>query len=78
MTADAIRELLNAAPFVPFVIHFPDRPALFVNHPDFAMLSPSGGTMAIYRENDALSAIDVALITELQEQPPRITRKRSR
>ena len=76
MTADAIKELLEAAPFVPFVIHIPERPALRVDHPDFVMLSPTGRTMGVYKSNsDALAVIDIRLITELEKQPRRLTRK---
>jgi hypothetical protein len=79
MTADGIRDFLHAVPFVPFLIHLPDRPAVRVEHPDFVALSRSGRTMAVYKENsDGFSEVDIALITEIEKQPRRITRKRSR
>lgn len=70
MTADALKEMLNATPFVPFAVHLPDRPAMRVPHPDFAHVSPKGKTMVIYRENgEGFSVIDVPLITELAPRP---------
>ena len=79
MTAEGIREFLHAVPFVPFAIHLPDRPAVRVEHPDFVALSPSGRTMVVYKENsDGFSEVDVALITELEKKPRKITRRRSR
>jgi hypothetical protein len=74
MTADAVKEILNAIPFVPFVLHLPDRPAMRVPHPDFAHVSPKRKTMVVYRENgEGFSVIDVALITEIapRTEPPR-------
>lgn len=36
MTAEALREHLHAAPFVPFTVHLADGRGFFVDHPDFA------------------------------------------
>ncbi len=41
VTAEALKEMLNAAPFVPFLVHLPDRPPMRIPHPDFADLSPN-------------------------------------
>jgi hypothetical protein len=69
MTADAIKEMLDAAPFVPFAIHLPDRPSMLIPHSDFAHVSPKGRTMVIYKENgEGFSVVDVGLITQLEPQ----------
>ncbi len=78
MTVDAVKDFLHAAPFVPFVIHLPDRPGILVRHPDFVALSPTGRTMTVYKQNsDGFSMIDIPLITELKKQP-RPSRRESR
>lgn len=69
MTAEAVKEMLEAAPFVPLVVHLPDRPPMRVPHPDFAHLSPKGKTMIVWVENgEGFRIIDVALVTELEPE----------
>lgn len=68
--------MLNAAPFVPFVIHMPDRPPMRVPHPDFAHLSPKGKTMHVWVENgEGFRVIDVALVTQLEQGQKRRSKK---
>ena len=77
MTSQAVREMLDAAPFVPFVVHLPDRPSMRVPHPDFAHLSPKGKTMIVWVENgEGLRIIDVALVTELAPEPEKRKKRR--
>jgi len=76
VTAEALKEMLNAAPFVPFLVHLPDRPPMRIPHPDFAHLSPKGKTMHVWLENgEGFRVIDVALVTQLE---PRAERRRSK
>lgn len=74
MTADQIRSLRDAHPFVPFKIRLADGRAHMIPHRDFLMLSPGGRTAIVYRTDEAFSIIDVLLITELEPnaviQPP--------
>ncbi len=76
VTAEALKEMLNAAPFVPFLVHLPDRPPMRIPHPDFAHLSPKGKTMHVWLENgEGFRMIDVALVTQLE---PRAERRRNK
>jgi len=69
VTAELLKELLHASPFVPFTIHIPDRPAMRVPHPDFAHVSPDGFAMLVYREDGKhFSWVDVALITQVEPE----------
>ncbi len=40
MITEDIRELQRATPFEPYTIHTSDGKALYVKHPDYALLSP--------------------------------------
>ena len=67
MTAEAVRNLLHATPFIPFVIHVPDLAPVQVPHPDFAHVFPNGKTMVFYGEGGKnFRILDVALITQLE------------
>lgn len=70
MTAEAVKELLNSTPFVPFSIHLPDRPSMRVPHPDFAHVSPKGKTMVVYTDSgEGFRVLDMQMITELEPDP---------
>jgi hypothetical protein len=73
MTAEVIKELLHATPFLPFSIYLPDRPPMRVPHPDFAHIAPDGRVMLVYsKDGKQFSWIDVALITQAEpETKPR-------
>ena len=45
-----LKELLNAAPFVPFVIYLSDGRAFTVPHPELVSLSPMATTMRVFAD----------------------------
>jgi hypothetical protein len=51
MLSAAIRELLRAAPFEPFVVQMTDGRRFEVPHPDFAALSPNGAQLFVFRSD---------------------------
>ena len=66
MTVQRIRNLLQGAPFQPFVVHTPDGRAFKIPHPDFAMVSGTGRLLHIARpDSDDEDILDVALITDV-------------
>ncbi len=68
MTADQIRDLLHATPFVPFRVHVAaEQKAYDVPHPDFAMLTHQGRVFVVAREDaEAAHIISVPLITRIE------------
>lgn len=83
MTATELRKFLHRAPFVPFDIVLPGRKKIPVPHPDFMSISPSGRIAHVWLDDEDHAAVDVFLITSVEEnsrngkqkRPPR--RRRS-
>ncbi len=73
MTIERIRELYNAQPFSPFVLHLADGRAIPVHHRDFIMAVPSGRTLVVCQPDDSLNIIDLLLVTDVE-----ISRKNGR
>jgi hypothetical protein len=69
MTLEAFREVLNAQPFQPFVMHIADGRSIAVVSREFVMRDPSGRTVLVYQPDGRLSTIDLLLVTELEKRP---------
>jgi hypothetical protein len=69
MTTEGVRQLLHAAPFVPFTIFLPANKSYRIEHPDFATISKGGGVMAVSLEGDAFALIDLMLATHIETHP---------
>ena len=65
MTIDKIREIYNAQPFRPFVIHLADGRTIPVHHREFMLAAPSGRTVVVMQPDDSLNIIDLLLVTDL-------------
>lgn len=66
MTTDALREAVGIRR--PFRITLADGRTLDVSHPEFVSISPSGRLLYIAEENDRLEALDVRMITGVQQE----------
>jgi hypothetical protein len=68
MTADQIRELLHAAPFVPFKVYVAaEQKAYEIPHPDFAALTHNRRVLIVaLTDKEAAHLISVALITKIE------------
>jgi hypothetical protein len=66
MTIDQIRQLYDAQPFQPFVIHLADGRHLAVKHREFLASAPSGRTVIVYQPDDSFNIVDVMLVTDLE------------
>jgi hypothetical protein len=66
MTIEQVRQLYNAAPFRPFIIHLADGRQIPVKHREFMALSPSGRTVVVYQTDDTSNIIDLLLVTDLE------------
>ena len=66
MTIEQVRNVYNAQPFQPFLIHLADERHIPVRHRDFMMPAPSGRTMIVYQPDDSFNIIDLLLVTDLE------------
>jgi len=69
MTIERIRELYNAQPFRPFIIHLADGRSVPVHHREFMMSVPSGRTIFVAQPDDSVNIIDLLLVTDLELAP---------
>jgi hypothetical protein len=69
MTIEQLRNLYNAQPFRPFVIHLADGRAVPVNHLEFIMTVPSGRTVFVAQPDDTVNIIDLLLVSDLELKP---------
>jgi hypothetical protein len=63
MKPDRFRGLFRRRPFRPFVVHTTSGQAYAIPHPEQAMLSDSGMTLAVF-QGEATAIIDVEEISE--------------
>ncbi len=66
MTLDAIRELIDAKPFRPFVMHLADGREIPVLSREFIMALPSGRTLVVGQPDDRVNIIDLLLVTDAE------------
>ena len=69
MTVEKMREVYNAQPFRPFVIHLADGRAIPVLSREFVLAAPSGRTVVVFQPDDSMNIIDLLLITDLELKP---------
>ena len=70
MTIEQLRNLYNAQPFRPFVIHLADGREVPVHHREFIMAVPSGRTVVVCQPDDTMNIIDLLLVTDVELKPP--------
>ena len=70
MTIEQLRNLYNAQPFQPFIIHLADGRSIPVRHRDFIMPAPSGRTVIGYQPDDSFNVIDLLLVTDWEVGSP--------
>jgi hypothetical protein len=66
MILKKIRDLYDAQPFRPFLIHLADGRSLPVVHREFIAHAPSRRTMAVYQPDDSLNIVDLLLVTDIE------------
>jgi hypothetical protein len=66
MTIEQLRNVYNAQPFQPFLMHLADGRNIPVRHREFLMPSPSGRTVIVYQPDDSFNIIDLLLVTDLE------------
>jgi hypothetical protein len=77
MTIEQIRNLYDAQPFAPFVMHLADGRQIAVQHREFMAASPTGRTVVVYQPDGVANIIDLLLVTDLEvRSAPNGSRKR--
>jgi hypothetical protein len=66
MTIDEVRNLNEAQPFRPFILHLAEGRNVPVQHREFWLASPSGRTVIVYQPDDSFNVIDLRLVTDLE------------
>jgi len=69
MTTERIKELYDAQPFKPFIIHRADGRDVPVHHREFIMTVPPGRTIVVAEPDGSLHILDVFMITDLEVRP---------
>ena len=68
---DVVRILLNSEPFKAFVIKTSDGKQYRVRHPDYVAISPKGGRITVYAEEEDFSMLSALHIVAVEPQPGR-------
>ena len=71
MSADQLRQVRDAHPFVPFILHTVTGRTFRVPHRDYLSVAPSGRMVTVYLENGAANILDLLLINEIELDPGR-------
>jgi hypothetical protein len=69
MTIEQLRNVYNAQPFRPFIIHLADGRQVPVHHREFITTVPSGRTVFVFQPDDTVNIIDLLLVTDLEFRP---------
>ena len=70
MLHEAIRELLRAVPFEPFVIQMNDGKRFEVPHQDFAAINRQGTEFVAFRENGTAIVLSTHLVASVEPLRP--------
>ena len=71
MTIERLKEMYDARPFRPFLLHLADGRAIPVASREFIMAVPSGRTLVVTQPDDTLNIIDLLLVTDVEFKPIR-------
>lgn len=65
---DTIRLFMNAEPFKPFVIKTSDGNQYRVKHPDYVAISPKGGRVTVYVDDETGAMLTALHIVAVEPQ----------
>jgi hypothetical protein len=68
MTVEQFRLALRAQPFRPFALRTGDGREYRVDHPEMALLTPNGRTVAVVAGNDSVAILDLLLVHAIEFQ----------
>ncbi len=67
MNVDALRELHNTRPFVPYTLCLADDRRLFVRHNDYLTIAPNGRLAIMTHDHGRFTMIDLNLVVTADE-----------
>ena len=65
MTIQEFRNLFDAKPFRPFIMHTADGHSIPVRHKEFALPSPVGRTVIVYQPDGSFNVVDLLLVSRM-------------
>jgi len=72
---DEVRKLIHAEPFVPFLIKTSDGKQYRVKHPDYVAISPKGGRIVVFADEEASTTLSALHMVAVE---PQVRRARGR
>ena len=69
---DEVRKLTNAEPFVPFLIKTSDGKQYRVKHPDYVAISPKGGRITVYADEEVSTTLSALHMVAVEPQLRRL------
>jgi hypothetical protein len=69
MTVERLREVYDAQPFRPFIIHLADGRQVPVYHREFITTPPGGRTLIVVQPDYTTNIIDLLLVTDIEIRP---------
>lgn len=69
MAIEQLRNLYNAQPFVPFIMHLADGRKIPVRSREFMASAPNGRTVIVYQPDNTFNIVDLLLVTDLEAKP---------
>lgn len=68
---DEVRKLLHAIPFQPFLVKTSDGKQYRVKHPDYVAISPKGGRVTLYADEETSTTLSALHIVAVEPQRSR-------
>jgi hypothetical protein len=68
---DEVRKLIHAEPFVPFLIKTSDGKHYRVKHPDYVAISPKGGRIVVFADEEASTTLSALHMVAVEAQVKR-------
>jgi hypothetical protein len=66
MTPEYLRAAKRKQPFIPFSIHMADGSRVFVPHPDFISMQPTGRLVFVHTQKGGSHVLDRMLMTQIE------------
>ena len=63
-----VRKLMNAEPFAPFLVKTSDGKQYRVKHPDYVAISPKGGRVTLYDDEETTTTLSALHIVAVEPQ----------
>ena len=65
---DEVRKLMNAEPFVPFLVKTSDGKQYRVKHPDYVAISPKGGRITVFADEEVSTTLSALHMVAVEPQ----------